>query len=190
MAVSWTPGTDVPGAISRGASGFRRHRVGILLSVVLLLSVVAGWALYAMHTNAAHAHSWERRAGVLETDERQLQSLLSARSRLLNQRIDQVNDFAGKLRSSQVALGRSQGDVSSLEVRQRELANEKAQLQDQQAALHQVVDSFVTCQGDLVSVVSDLAGSYDPTYDFQLAETDCGGADNAFQGYLNNWPNG
>ena len=195
MTDSWTPPAGISDASSegtlRGASRFRKHRAAFLLTAaIVVLAAVAGWALYAMHTNGVRARSWERRAAVLQRDETQLQSLLSARTRLLNQRIDQVNSLSAKLRRSQVALGQSQGDVSSLELRQRALANEKAQLQDQQAALHQVVNSFVTCQGDLVQVVTDLADGIDVTSDVQFAESDCGDADNGFQSYLNNWPNG
>jgi TolA-binding protein len=195
MTDSWTPSADISGASAggsqRAASRFRKHRLALgFTTVIAVLVAVAGWALYAVHENQVRARSWERRAAVLQKDESQLQSLLSARTRLLNQRIDQVNSLATKLHRSQVALGQSQGDVSSLEVRQRELANEKAQLQDQQAALHQVVNSYVTCQGDLVQVVSDLASGVDGTYDFQIADSDCTEANNGFQNYLNNWPNG
>jgi TolA-binding protein len=195
MSDSWIPPAEPSHAANEGGvrsgSRFRRNRVTLLLAVVIVaLAAVAGWALYAMHENGTRARSWERRAAVLQKDESQLQSLLGARTRLLNQRIDQVNSLATKLQRSQAALGQSQGDVSSLEVRQRELANQKAQLQDQQAALHQVVNSYVTCQDDLVQVVSDLANSIDATYDFQTADSDCSAANNGFQSYLNNWPNG
>ena len=116
-----------------------------------------------MHANEVRAHSWQHRALLLRRDEAQLQSLLSARTRLLNQRIDQVNRLAKKLGRSQVALGQSQGDVASLEERQRQLANEKAQLQDQQAALDEVAGNYVTCKQDLIQLITDVANSYDTT---------------------------
>lgn len=195
MNEAWPAPADVPGATSGGslpgASRFRKNRVvWLLTAVVVALGAVAGWGLYAMHTNEVRASSWQRRAGVLQRDESQLQSLLSSRSRLLNQRIDQVNSLASKLRGSQVALGQSQGDVSSLEVRQRELANEKAQLQDQQAALDGVASNYVSCKQDLIQLLSDVTNGYDTTYDYNVANSDCSSADSSLQSYLNNWPNG
>lgn len=172
-------------------SRFRKNRMPLLLSAVaLVLAGLTAWALYAMHVNEVRAHAWEKRAHVLQHDESQLQSLLTARTRLLNERIDQVNGLARKLRRSQVALGQSQGDVSSLEVRQRELANEKAQLQDQQAALDQVASNYVTCKQDLIQLLSDVANGYDTSYDYSAANSDCSNADSSLQGYLSSWPNG
>ena len=51
---------------------------------------------------------------------------LAARTRTLNDRVDQLNVLGTKLADAQAALTRSEGDVSSLEVRQRQLADEKA----------------------------------------------------------------
>ena len=87
-------------------------------------------------------------------------------------------------------MGQSQGDVSSLEVRQRELANEKAQLQDQQAALDGVASNYVSCKQDLIQLLSDVTNGYDTTYDYNVASSDCSSADSSLQSYLNNWPNG
>lgn len=185
------PSFDLSDQDDVGGSRLRRHRLTLLLSaLVLALAGLGGWALYAMHENEVHAHSWARRASVLQKEESQLQSLLSARTRLLNQRIDQVNGLAKKLKHSQAALGQSQGDVASLEERQRQLANEKAQLQDQQAALDEVASAYVSCKQDLVQLISDIAGGYDTTYDFNIASSDCSSADSSLQSYLSTWPNG
>jgi len=168
-----------------------RRRVTVLLCVVvLLLAGVAGWALYAMHTNEQRAVSWERRAVRLQANATQLESLLAARTRLLNQRIDQMNGLARKLKVSQVALGQSQGDVSSLETRQRELANEKAQLQDQQRTLDEVAGAYVTCKQDLIQLLSDVGNGYDTTSSYNTANTDCTYADDSLQGYVGAYPNG
>lgn len=172
-------------------SRFGRHRLTLLLSaVIVVLAGIGSWALYAMHVNEVRAHSWERRTQLLQRDEAQLQSLLTARTRLLNQQIDQLDALAKKLKRSQVALGQSQGDVSSLEVRQRALANEKAQLQDQQAALDQVASNYISCKRDLIQLLSDVAKGYDTSYDYSVANSDCSNADSSLQGYLSAWPNG
>lgn len=161
-----------------------------LAALVLVLAALAGWALYAMRANDQRAESWQRRAVALEANTKQLESLVGARTRLLNQRIDQMNALAGKLKRSQVALNQSQGDVSSLEERQRELANEKAQLQDQQRALDGVAAGYLTCKRDLIQLLSDEVSGYDTTYDYATANSDCSSADSALQSYLSAYPNG
>jgi TolA-binding protein len=167
----------------------RRVRV-VLLAGVVVLAGLAAWGLYGMHTNERRAVAWEHRARLLQANAAQLESLLAARTRLLNQRIDQMNNMARKLKSSQVALTQSQGDVSSLEERQRQLADEKAQLQDQQHLLDQVAGSYVTCKQDLIQLLADVANGYDTTYSYDTANTDCTNADNSLQNYLSNYPNG
>jgi TolA-binding protein len=180
---------------SLSAPGKRRalaaRRVMVVLCVVIVvLGGVAGWGLYAMQTNEQRAVSWQRRAQKLQANAAQLESLLEARTRLLNQRIDQMNRIARKLKLSQVALSQSQGDVTSLEERQRELANEKAQLQDQQRTLDQVAGTYVACKQDLIQLLSDFANGYDTTSSYNTANTDCTYADDSLQGYLGTYPNG
>jgi hypothetical protein len=101
-----------------------------------------------------------------------------------------MNQLARKLKQSEVALGQSQLDVSSLEKRQRELANDKAQLQDQQRLLDQVAGAYVTCKGDLIQLFNDIASGYDTTYSYNTASTDCTSADDSLQSYLGAYPNG
>jgi TolA-binding protein len=164
--------------------------MALALVVVIVLAAVAGWALYAMRVNEHRAASWHHRAVGLEANAKQLEGLLGARTRLLNQRIDQMNVLAGKLKRSQVALSQSQGDVSSLEERQRELASEKAQLQDQQRALDNVAAGYLTCKQDLIQLLSDEVNGYDTTYDYATANSDCSSADSSLQSYLSAYPNG
>ena len=155
-----------------------------------MLAAVAGWAIYAMHTDEQRAVSWQHRAERLQANTRQLEALLAARTRLLNQRIDQLDQLGGKLKLSQVALGQSQGDVSSLEERQRQLANEKAQLQDQQRALDNLASGYITCKQDLIQLQSDEVNGYDTTYSYAAASTACSNADSSLQSYLSVYPNG
>jgi TolA-binding protein len=162
----------------------RHRRVVIVLAVsVAVLAAVAGWSVYAMHTNEQRAASWHHRAV-------QLDALLAARTQTLNTRIDQMNRLAGKLKLSQTALSQSQTDVSSLEVRQRELANEKAQLEDQQRELDGVASGYITCKEDVIQLLSDVSNGYDTTYSLNVASSDCANADNALQSYLSAHPNG
>lgn len=179
---------DFPATV--GPSRRRRWPIALLVVVVVVLAAVAGWALYAMRVNEQRAASWQQRAAGLQADAKRLEGLLAARTRLLNQRIDQMNALAGKLKRSQVALSQSQGDVSSLEQRQRELANEKAQLQDQQRALDGVAAGYLTCKQDLIQLLTDEVNGYDTSYSLATASSDCSGADSSLQSYLRAYPNG
>jgi small-conductance mechanosensitive channel len=107
--------------------------------VVLVLALLAGAGVLALAVKANHdrAEDWRQRA--IAT---------------------QANRLAGKLRATRSALQRSEGDVSSLTQRQRELANEKArvederrQLQAQQAALVSVASGFIDCSDGLFAVL-------------------------------------
>jgi uncharacterized protein HemX len=167
----------------------RRMPLALGIAIVVLTGV-AGWALYAMQTNEHRALSWQHRAQRLETNTKQLKALLAVRTRLLNQRIDQLNALSRKLKTSQAELGQSQSDVASLETRQRELANEKAQLQDQQRMLDEVAGAYVTCKADLIQLFSDIANSYDTTSSYGTANADCANADDTLQSYLGAYPNG
>ena len=87
--------------------------------------------------------------------------LIGQRTQALNRRTTQVNKLADRLRDTRTALRRSEGYVSTLACRQRELANEKArvederrQLQSQQAALETVATDFLSCNNGLVDVLS------------------------------------
>ena len=186
------PSTAGAAPVEHNARRFlSRKRALILLSAIaVVLAAVAGWAIFAMHANEQRALSWQRRAQKLQANSTQLEALLTARTSLLNQRIDQLNRLAGRLRVSQVALNQSQGDVSSLEERQRQLANEKAQLQDQQRALDNVAGAYVSCKQDLVQLLADVANGYDTTYPYGTANTDCTNADTSLQSYLSAYPNG
>ena len=86
----------------------------------------------------------------LQAQTRKLDAIVAARTRTLNDRVDQLNVLGTKLADAQAALTRSEGDVSSLEVRQRQLADEKAQLEDQARLLASVARTYQTCKEDLV----------------------------------------
>jgi hypothetical protein len=143
-----------------------------------------------MRANEQRTLRWQQRTRVLERNTRQLQSLLNARTKTLNARVDQLNRVGGKLVAAQTALDRSQGDVAGLEERQRQLANEKAQIEDQAHMLDQVAAAYVSCKGDLIQLLSDFANGYDTSYSFDAANTSCTGADDQLQTYLGAYPNG
>ena len=95
-------------------------RSSFLAVSVIAFVVLAGAAVYlalASHSNHASAARWRDRAAASER-------LLTTRTNQLNTRSKALNRAAGELEQSQ-------SDVKSLEARQRTLANEKAQVEDQ-----------------------------------------------------------
>src|SRR4051794_17013789 len=87
--------------------------------VGLVVVVLAGGAVYfavASHRNRDHADRWQAQAQTL-------QKSLTARSRQLDTRTEALNKTAA-------ALKRSETDVKTLEGRQRQLADEKAKVED------------------------------------------------------------
>jgi septal ring factor EnvC (AmiA/AmiB activator) len=161
----------------------------LCVAVVALLGV-AGWLGFATRTNEHRALAWQARAHLLKADRSRLERVLVLRSQTLNNVIDQLNAVTAKLKTSRGALSQSQNDVTNLETRQRELANEKAQLEDQQRALNDVASNYVTCSGDLIQLLDDFANGYDTSYSFSVAETDCRTAGDSMTGYQSSFPAG
>jgi hypothetical protein len=139
----------------------RRRQPSLLLAVGALAVVLAlGGAAYVAVTNKSRADRWQERTERLERNASALNSVLIARSNALNERTVQLNRLAARVREGQGALRRSQADVSSLARRQRELANEKAQLEDgrveltaQAATLEDIALDFATCKDGLVELL-------------------------------------
>ena len=139
-----------------------RQRLWRILAIALALAALAavgalGWAT---KTNNDRAERWRQRTIAAEEVVEGQRIVIGQRSQELNRRTTQVNRLAAKLRATRAALQRSEGDVSSLSRRQRELANEKArvederrQLQAQQAALTTVASAFIDCNEGLFDVL-------------------------------------
>jgi chromosome segregation ATPase len=153
--------------------------------LVLLLGAWGAYAGYGMYTNHERAQQWQQRSVVIKAQADKLGALLGARTRQLNSRIDQLSEITGKLKRTQAALGRSQGDVSSLEQRQRELAAEKAQVEDERAALKEVAAAYIGCKNDLISVLTDITNDdyYTAQTDADQADYSCQAADDSLSGY-------
>lgn len=176
----------------------RRHRLlgagGIALALVLL--ALAGIASYVAFDNRDRANRWQARAAALQRSVDTVNDVLVKRTETLNARVSQLNAMATKVRQAQVALSRSEGDVNTLEQRQRELANEKAQLEDeraalveQQSSLEQVASSFVACKGELEDVLDAIAND-DYTWLQVNGETvagDCEAADSSLSDYVSTY---
>jgi hypothetical protein len=135
------------------------QKLAIAAGAIALAACLGGLA-WAMKTNGDRAEAWRDRAITAEEIVDGQRVLIGQRTQALNRRTTQVNRLADRLRDTRTALRRSEGDVTSLARRQRELANEKArvederrQLQAQQAALETVASDVLSCNSGLVDVL-------------------------------------
>jgi chromosome segregation ATPase len=116
---------------------------------IVALAATATYFVYAAKQNRDSAERWQTRAGTL-------QRTLTARTRQLNTRTDALNRTAS-------ALKRSESDVDDLEKRQRELASEKAQVEDTRGALQLQAQSLATIageQGQCTTGLTELLNRY------------------------------
>jgi hypothetical protein len=162
----------------------RRWWLAAAVVLVVALAAWAGWATYAMRENENRATAWQERTKVLQSRTDRLDAVLAQRTKTLNTRVDQLNLLGVRLADAQSALKRSEGDVSSLEVRQRQLADEKAQLEDQARILDGVARSYVICKDDLVALLTDVARNLDATASYDAAQQSCSLADTQLRSYL------
>ena len=154
------------------------------VALVLALAGWAAWATYAMRENENRAVAWQERSQTLRADLRRLDTVLTSRTRELNARVDQLNLLGTRLTDAQAALRRSEGDVSGLEVRQRQLADEKAQLEDKAQLLAGVARTYQTCKADLIDLLDDIATNSDATASYNAASASCANADSQLNAYL------
>jgi chromosome segregation ATPase len=151
--------------------------------------VTAAGASYLAFVNRERADRWETRANALEGDIGDLEGQL-------NQRTSLANDLAGKVQELQRAVTRSEGDVRGLERRQRKLANEKAQVEDQRAGLvlqaatlQTVAQTYSECSGGLSDLLQAVV--YED-YGWITANADrivatCNAAEGQFDDYKSNY---
>jgi hypothetical protein len=115
----------------------------VIALAILALGGVATYFVYASKENRDAADRWQARAGTLERT-------LTARVRQLNTRTQALNKTAA-------ALKRSEDDVKELVGRQRELANEKAQVEDARGALEVQTTSLATLAAEQRECTTGLA---------------------------------
>lgn len=135
-----------------------RTGVGFVLVAALAGAVMGG---NIAHTNKARADRWASRAHELDRQVGVLNSVVLSRTQSLDARTRELNRMAIKVRNQQSALKRSQADVAGLSRRQRELANEKAQVEDaraqlavQASAVEDVAQAFIDCKSGLLELLS------------------------------------
>jgi hypothetical protein len=128
----------------------------VALVMAVAATIVAAGSAYVAWDNKSRAERWEERAFRLERNTEQLNGLLVERSTQLNERTRELNRAAANVTVQQNALERSESDVETLTERQRELAAEKAAVEDSRAALtlqstalEGVADALVACNAGL-----------------------------------------
>jgi hypothetical protein len=158
------PGTTAPQHTVRqpAVEPSRRRGTGWLIAALVVAGVaviVAAASVYVAYDNANRAEGWEDRVFRLERNAEVLNGLLVERSTQLNERTRELNRVAATVTRQQNALVRSESDVESLTDRQRELAAEKAAVEDSRAALalqsrelEQVADTLVSCNTGLLEL--------------------------------------
>jgi hypothetical protein len=170
----------------------RRLWISLLILVFVALAGFGAAAGYVALQNSQRATLWEERALRLERNVTQLNKVLSDRSSTLNERTRELNAMAVKARAAQRALRRSESDVASLSRRQRELANEKAQVEDARAslaveatALRGVASATIDCKNGVVDLLNYVVnGDYgSASYYADNVRYDCDYAEETLQTY-------
>jgi alkylhydroperoxidase/carboxymuconolactone decarboxylase family protein YurZ len=173
-----------------GGSGRGWLTLAVVVAVVAVF--VAAGAAYVAYDNRSRAADWEERAFRLERNTEQLNGLLVERSTQLNERTRELNAIASKVTLQQNALARSESDVETLSERQRELAAEKAAVEDSRAslavqstALENVADSLVACNSGLFELFGFIVNGDQSSADTIVDEVsaDCELAESQFAGY-------
>lgn len=162
---------------ARALSLTKPRLIGIIAVVVALIG--AGAAVgYVAFENSERADRWRDRSVVL-------QDLVAQRTEALNRQTARLNVAATRLRAARRAISRSEADVAQLEVRQRELANEKAQVEDERAALLNVAGQLESCNAGMGSLIQIISGGLqpDPT-DLGNLVSVCNAADAAVSVYI------
>ncbi len=132
-------------------NGRRRRIFGGLLLAVAMLAMASAVVYFALddHTNRDSAQAWRARST-------ELRQVLDARDIQLAQRTRALTVASGQLAS----LG---GQVGTLDQRTRDLAAEKARVEDQRAllqsrsdALTKVAQAQITCSNDLSQAIPHI----------------------------------
>jgi septal ring factor EnvC (AmiA/AmiB activator) len=170
--------------------------LGCLATLLLLLVAAATSAGYLASTNKTRADDWQERAAEVQANVDRLEATLDERTTILNQRTKDVNTLAAKVAATERAIERSEGDVRRLERRQRQLAAEKANVEDARAALalqataiEDVASAYIDCNSRLTEAIGYIsAENYNGLNAIAgRVDADCAAADRAFRAYVANY---
>lgn len=162
------------------------------IAVALVAVAIAAYASYVAYDNRSRAEGWEEQAFRLERNTEQLNGLLAERSTQLNERTRELNTLAATVTKQQSALTRSESDVETLSARQRELAAEKARVEDERAALalqssalEEVADALVVCNAGLFQLFGFVVNGDRASADAIVSDVsaDCEAAERSLGSY-------
>jgi hypothetical protein len=186
-------------ALRRHVSGAREEepatspRRGVRLGVpwlvalgvaVLALAGAAAYLGWVADENAERAERWRERSVVL-------QDLVADRTRALNRQTARLNAAADRLQEARDLIARSEEDVAALELRQRELADEKAQVEDERAALIGVATRLEDCNEGLADLLQVVASDLPvPPAEVDRVAAACSSANQAVAGYVGRYGGG
>lgn len=152
---------------------------------VLLVAAVGVLAALAVVNHGRADENLDRATAWRDRSE-ELQRLVGERTRDLNRQTARLNVASNRLRSARASIRRSEQDVAALEVRQRELAAEKAAVEDERAQLEIQQDLLLDAAvqiGECNAALIDLynAGGADGVL-ADLASAECSEAEGAVAG--------
>lgn len=151
--------------------------IGVVAGSIVLLAA-GGLLGYLAYENHDRGDRWRDRSLVL-------QDLVADRTKALNRQTARLNVASTRLREARTAVSRSEQDVAQLEARQRALANEKAQVEDQRAALLSVAGQLQSCNNGMGRLIEVLASGLPPNQtELEGLVSTCNGADQAVSGYM------
>jgi hypothetical protein len=162
-----------------------RHVIGGLLLAAAMMAMAGATIYFALedHTNRDSAKAWHARSI-------ELRHVVDARDTQLAQRTRALTVASGQLAS----LG---GQVGTLDQRTRELAAEKAQVEDQRAllqsrsdALTKVAQGEVTCSNDLSQAIPHISAQDSAwlTVNAPIINNACRQAQNDLNAFNANYP--
>lgn len=175
----------------------RRHQVTLsgallVIAVVGLVALVAGTAVLATLAVLNHRRADENlsRAIVWQGRSDELQELVGDRTKALNRQTARLAIASDRLRKARTAIARSEEDVATLQTRQRELAAEKAAVEDERAsialqrdALGGIAEMLVACNGVMYELVLAADGGYVDDGHVLRVQQECGAARAAVDDY-------
>ena len=167
----------------------RGVRLGVpwLVALGVAVAALAGAAAYlgwVADENADRAERWRERSILL-------QDLVADRTRALNRQTARLNAAADRVQEARDLIARSEEDVAALELRQRELADEKAQVEDERAALIGVATRLEDCNEGLAELLQVVASDLPvPPAEVDRVAAACSSANKAVAGYVGRYGGG
>jgi hypothetical protein len=174
----FAPETDGRDAPQARAFELTRGRAIVAGGLATALLAGIGFLGFAAWQNHDRADRWRDRSEALE-------ELVGDRTAALNRQTARLNVASTRLRKAKTAVRRSEEDVAALEVRQEQLAAEKAAVEDERAELLGIASDLDSCNVGLAGLIDTIAEGYEPyPSDLQYLASVCSSADRAVESYL------